>query len=68
MLKIPNPEFEGQTKEKLGNSEVQGNRPRTMFGVGWEFDRKTPNYRNQVYGRPLSAREAARKARELTPT
>lgn len=68
-VKIPNPEFEGQTKEKLGNSEVQG-AVQTVVNealLEWlEFNPKEAKLIVLKAVQASSAREAARKARELT--
>jgi len=68
-VKIPNPEFEGQTKEKLGNAEVTpvvNDAVRDKFMEWLEFN---PKYAKLIVDKILQAqraREAARKARELT--
>lgn len=68
-VKVPNPEFEGQTKEKLGNSEVQGI-VQAVFGdklQDWlELNPKQAKTLVQKAALAAQAREAARKARELT--
>jgi DNA gyrase subunit B len=68
-VKVPNPEFEGQTKEKLGNSEVQGI-VSTIMGEklpDWlELNPKLAKVIVQKASLAAQAREAARKARELT--
>lgn len=68
-VKVLNPEFEGQTKEKLGNSEVQGI-TQQVFGDSlqeWmEFNPKAAKTIIQKAVQAYTAREAARKARELT--
>jgi DNA gyrase subunit B len=68
-VKVPDPQFEGQTKTKLGNSEVQG----LVEGIvndelGTYFEEHPSVARRIVEKAVLSARarEAARKARELT--
>ena len=67
--KIPNPQFEGQTKTKLGNSEVEGLVEATvneMLGIYFE---ENPSIASKVVRKVISAaraREAARKARDLT--
>jgi len=68
-LKIPNPQFEGQTKTKLGNSEIEGlveTVTNEMMGAYFE---ENPDVANKIVKKTvmaLRAREAARKARELT--
>ncbi|GAB4188694.1 MAG: DNA topoisomerase (ATP-hydrolyzing) subunit B [Simkaniaceae bacterium] len=68
-LKVANPQFEGQTKRKLGNSEV-GSAVQQI--VGEEFSRyleEHPAIAKAIVEKALlaaQAREAARKARELT--
>jgi DNA gyrase subunit B len=67
-VKLQNPQFEGQTKTKLGNSEVEG------LVAGFVSERlaayleEHPADAKQIVGRAVeaaSAREAARKAKEL---
>ena len=68
-VKLPNPEFEGQTKEKLGSQEAMGavqDVVREKFQEWLEFN---PKIAKQIIEKTLQAqraREAARKARELT--
>jgi DNA gyrase subunit B len=68
-VKVPNPQFEGQTKQKLGNSEV-GSVVQTV--VGEEFAtylQENPSIAKIIIEKAALAalaREAARKARELT--
>ncbi|MCL1909413.1 MAG: DNA topoisomerase (ATP-hydrolyzing) subunit B [Kiritimatiellaeota bacterium] len=67
--KVPNPQFEGQTKTKLGNSEVEGivnnlvgDKLKTIF-------EETPSLARKLIEKSLAsaqARIAARKARDLT--
>ncbi len=68
-VKVPEPQFEGQTKTKLGNTEVQGI-VQTVVGDGLGHWLETnPLVGKAVLGKALEAlraREAARKARELT--
>ncbi|MEF2969190.1 DNA topoisomerase (ATP-hydrolyzing) subunit B [Paenibacillus sp. M1] len=68
-VKIPEPQFEGQTKTKLGNSEVRGI-VESLFGEKLqEFLEENPAVARRVLDKALQAsraREAARKARELT--
>jgi DNA gyrase subunit B len=68
-VKIANPQFEGQTKEKLGNSEVQGavNSVINEFFQDWlELHPKCSKIIISKVIQASRAREAARKARELT--
>jgi DNA gyrase subunit B len=67
--KVPEPQFEGQTKTKLGNSEVRG----IMDGVISEgmgtFLEENPQIAKKIIEKSIlssRARDAARKARELT--
>ncbi len=67
-VKIPDPQFEGQTKTKLGNGEVRGIVESIVNeGLG-EFFEENPQVAKDVVSKALTAaraREAARKAREL---
>lgn len=68
-VKIPNPEFEGQTKEKLGNAEVTpvvNDVIKDKFQEWLEFNPKHAKYIIEKTLQAQRAREAARKARELT--
>ena len=68
-IKISNPQFEGQTKTKLGNSEVKGIVDSVISSKLGEFLEENPRVANLVVGKSIQAsraREAARKARELT--
>lgn len=67
--KVRNPQFEGQTKTKLGNSEVKG----LVEGIVYEkigtYLEENPAIAKQILGKCMEAaraREAARRARELT--
>ncbi len=68
-VKVAEPQFEGQTKTKLGNSEVRGIVESIINdGLGTYFE-EHPTEARQVIEKALlasRAREAARKARELT--
>ena len=68
-VKIGEPQFEGQTKTKLGNSEVRGIVD-SIVGEGMSiFLEENPSVGKTVIDKALMAaraREAARKARELT--
>jgi len=68
-VKVPNPQFEGQTKGKLGNSEVEGIVNSFSFEALSSFFEENPSVANKIIEKAvlaLRAREAARKARELT--
>ena len=68
-VKIPQPQFEGQTKTKLGNSEVKGIVDSIVFERLSSFFEENPPLAKKVLEKVLTAsraREAARKARELT--
>ncbi|MFH1360759.1 MAG: DNA topoisomerase (ATP-hydrolyzing) subunit B [Candidatus Omnitrophota bacterium] len=68
-VKIPNPQYEGQTKTKLGNSEVEGLMASTTFESLASFFEENPSVANKIVEKVFlasRAREAARKARELT--
>jgi DNA gyrase subunit B len=68
-VKVPNPEFEGQTKEKLGNSEVQAIVQNVMGEKLADWLELNPKHAKLIVSKAtlaLQAREAARKARELT--
>ncbi len=68
-VKLVNPQFEGQTKTKLGNSEIKGI-VETLVSEGLsEFLEENPTVAKNILSKALEAaeaREAARKARELT--
>jgi DNA gyrase subunit B len=67
-VKVPDPQFEGQTKTKLGNSEVKGI-VEQIVGEGLrEFFDENPPVARKICEKMISAaraRDAARKAREL---
>ncbi|ALS25782.1 subunit B of DNA gyrase [Paenibacillus sp. 32O-W] len=68
-VKIPEPQFEGQTKTKLGNSEVRGIVESLFAEKFQEFLDENPSVSRKIVEKGLQAaraREAARKARELT--
>ncbi len=68
-VKIPNPQFEGQTKTKLGNSEVEGLMSSLTFEALVAYYEENPSIANKIVDKVIlasRAREAARKARELT--
>src|SRR5256712_552326 len=67
-VKVKNPQFEGQTKTKLGNSEIEGIVKSVVNEALAEFFDKNPSVARAVISKALNAaraREAARKAREL---
>ena len=67
-VKVKEPQFEGQTKTKLGNSEVAGIVQTLMNEKLAEFLEENPNIAKAILEKCVSAskaREAARKAREL---
>src|SRR5467141_2346429 len=68
-VRIPDPQFEGQTKGKLGNSEVKGLVQQIVndrLAEAFEEDPATARKIADKCVRAAQAREAARKARELT--
>ncbi|KZE78855.1 DNA topoisomerase (ATP-hydrolyzing) subunit B [Paenibacillus elgii] len=68
-VKIPEPQFEGQTKTKLGNSEVRGIVESLFAEKLQEFMDENPTIARKIIEKGVQAqraREAARKARELT--
>jgi DNA gyrase subunit B len=67
-VKLPEPQFEGQTKTKLGNSEVEGLVAALVNEKLGEFLEKNPTDAKRIVARAIeaaTAREAARKAKEL---
>ncbi len=67
-VKVPEPQFEGQTKTKLGNSEVRGIVDSVVNDCLGSFLEENPNVAMQIVNKALvaaRAREAAKKAREL---
>ncbi|HET8643907.1 MAG TPA: DNA gyrase subunit B, partial [Vicinamibacteria bacterium] len=68
-VKVPEPQFEGQTKGKLGNSEVKGIVESLVGEKLSAFWEETPAIAKRIVYKVLEAaraREAARKARDLT--
>ncbi|MGF1538055.1 MAG: DNA topoisomerase (ATP-hydrolyzing) subunit B [Elainellaceae cyanobacterium] len=67
-VKVPDPEFEGQTKTKLGNTEVRGIVDSCVGEVLTEYLDFRPNVADAVLEKAIqafNAAEAARRAREL---
>ena len=67
-VKIAEPQFEGQTKTKLGNGEVKGLVDRVVYEGILEFLEQNPSVGRKIIEKALLAarsRSAARKAREL---
>src|SRR5579862_940425 len=67
-VKLPQPQFEGQTKGKL-NSDIQGHVVQFVNEKLGEYFDKNPGVMRKVVGKSIEAaraREAARKARDLT--
>jgi len=68
-VKVKNPQFEGQTKTKLGNSEVRGLVEGIVYEKIGSYLEENPSVAKQILNKCLEAaraREAARRARELT--
>ena len=68
-IKIPEPQFEGQTKQKLGNSEARGAVDSVVSEQLTYFLEQNPNVAKLICEKAIlaqRAREAARKARDLT--
>ena len=68
-IKLPNPQYEGQTKAKLGNSEVEGIVESVINEVLGGFLEQNPSVGKKIVEKSIlaaRARQAARKARELT--
>lgn len=68
-IKIEEPQFEGQTKQKLGNSEARGAVDSVVSEQMTYFLEQNPQIAKQICEKSLlaqRAREAARKARDLT--
>ncbi len=67
-VKIRNPQFEGQTKAKLGNSEVKGVVESAVNEALGNYLEENPTVAKKIVGKSVDAaraREAARKAKEL---
>ena len=67
-IKVPEPQFEGQTKTKLGNSDVKGIVDSIAMGSLSEFFEENPPIAKRILDKSLEAqkaRNAAKKAKEL---
>ena len=67
-VKLRNPQFEGQTKSKLGNSEVKGIVEAAVNEALGNYFEENPTVARKIIGKAIDAaraREAARKAKEL---
>ncbi len=68
-VKLRNPQFEGQTKTKLGNSEIRGAVEKAMADGFGDYMEEHPKEAKELILKSITsqrAREAARNARELT--
>ncbi|MBT3406497.1 DNA topoisomerase (ATP-hydrolyzing) subunit B [Candidatus Woesearchaeota archaeon] len=68
-IKVPEPQFEGQTKAKLGNSNVKGIVDGVVFSSLTTFMEENPAISKQILSKIVGAaeaREAARRARDIT--
>ena len=68
-IKVPEPQFEGQTKTKLGNSEIKGIVDSWTFSYLDSYFEENPSIIKKILQKAeiaKRAREAAKKARELT--
>lgn len=67
-VKVPEPQFKGQTKGELGNSEVTGIVSRSVGEVLKHYLEENPKYARRIIDKVIlaaTARHAARKAREM---
>ena len=67
-VKVPEPQFEGQTKTKLGNNEVSGVVDSTVSKVLYDYLEENPREAKNIINKVIlaaQARAAAKKAREL---
>lgn len=68
-IKVPEPQFEGQTKTKLGNSEIKGIVDSWIYSALDTFFEENPNIAKVILQKAIQAQQAriaAKKARELT--
>ncbi|HDP73775.1 MAG TPA: DNA topoisomerase (ATP-hydrolyzing) subunit B [Candidatus Woesearchaeota archaeon] len=67
-VKVPEPQFEGQTKAKLGNTEVRGIVSEILFDSLFDYLLKNPSEAKEIAGKIIfsyNTRLAARNAKEL---
>lgn len=67
-VKVPEPQFEGQTKTKLGNAEIKGLVEKVAFASLGEFFEENPPIARRIVAKAQEAqkaREAAKKAKDL---
>ena len=68
-VKVPDPKFEGQTKTKLGNSEVDGLVEGVVYDYFGAFLEQNPDTSKKILEKSFlaaKAREAAKRARDIT--
>ena len=68
-VKMPNPQFEGQTKTRLGNTEIRGIVDSVVYEGLVRYFEENPSVAKIILQKTISAsraRQAAQKARELT--
>jgi len=68
-VRLRDPQFEGQTKTKLGNSEVKGLVEQIIYDKMGSYFEENPSVAKAILGKSLDAaraRDAARRAKELT--
>ncbi len=68
-MKLPNPQFEGQTKTRLGNSEVKGITESIVYENLSRYLEENPSTAKMIVQKAISSsqvREAAQRAREIT--
>ena len=67
-VKLPEPQFEGQTKTRLGNSEIKGQVEQSVYEGLSQYLQEHPQEARRILEKAITAsraREAARKARDL---
>lgn len=67
-VKLPNPQFEGQTKGKLGNSEIEGVVKQVVYEKLLDYFERNSGVTKRILSKAIDAaraREASRKARDL---